>query len=402
MIAPVVPFPVRRTTDIDPEARSLNIYALSQCGCRSSRSDSTHDPRSDHCFAECSHVVYDRRAAAAFWEGSPMPSMRRRDFVSLLGGAAAAWPLVVRAQQSPMPVIGYFGIASPDLFASRLRAFRQGLSESGYVEGRNVAIEYRWAEGHYDRIAALIEDLVRREVTVIAAPGSTPAALAAKAATRTIPVVFVTAADPVAARLVASLNRPGGNLTGVTALALELGPKQLELLREVVPTATVMALLVNPASRVLAETQSRDLQATAHALGLQLHVVHARTASDFDTVFATLGQLRAGGLVIGGEALFTGRSEQLATLALRHAMPAIYQFREFAAAGGLMSYGANLNDAHRLAGLYTGRILGGQKPSDLLVQQSTKLELILNVATAKALGLDVPSSLLARADEVIE
>jgi putative tryptophan/tyrosine transport system substrate-binding protein len=331
-----------------------------------------------------------------------MPSMRRRDFVSLLGGAAAAWPLVVRAQQSPMPVIGYFGIASPDLFASRLRAFRQGLSESGYVEGRNVAIEYRWAEGHYDRIAALIEDLVRREVTVIAAPGSTPAALAAKAATRTIPVVFVTAADPVAARLVASLNRPGGNLTGVTALALELGPKQLELLREVVPTATVMALLVNPASRVLAETQSRDLQATAHALGLQLHVVHARTASDFDTVFATLGQLRAGGLVIGGEALFTGRSEQLATLALRHAMPAIYQFREFAAAGGLMSYGANLNDAHRLAGLYTGRILGGQKPSDLLVQQSTKLELILNVATAKALGLDVPSSLLARADEVIE
>ena len=248
----------------------------------------------------------------------------------------------------------------------------------------------------------MIEDLVRREVAVIAAPGSTPAALAAKAATTTIPVVFVTATDPVAARLVASLNRPGGNLTGVTALALELGPKQLELLREVVPTATVMALLVNPASRVLAETQSRDLQATAGPLGLQLHVVHARTASDFDTVFATLGQLRAGGLVIGGEALFTGRSEQLAALALRHAMPAIYQFREFAAAGGLMSYGANLNDAHRLAGVYTGRILGGQKPADLPVQQSTKLELIINLPTAKALGLEVPPSLLARADEVID
>ncbi len=248
--------------------------------------------------------------------------MKRREFITLLGGAAAAWPLGARGQQS-MPVVGYFGIASPDLFASRLRAFRQGLSENGYVEGRNVAIEYRWAEGHYDRIAALIEDLVRREVAVIAAPGSTPAALAAKAATTTIPVVFVTATDPVAARLVASLNRPGGNLTGVTALALELGPKQLELLREVVPTATVIGLLVNPASRVLAETQSRDLQATARALGLQLHVVHARTASDFDTVFATLGQLRAGGLVIGGEALFTGQSEQLAALALRHAMPAI-------------------------------------------------------------------------------
>jgi putative tryptophan/tyrosine transport system substrate-binding protein len=331
-----------------------------------------------------------------------MLDARRREFITLLGGAVAAWPVAAHAQQPAMPVVGYFGIASPDLFASRLRAFRQGLSENGYVEGRNVAIEYRWAEGHYDRIAALIEDLVRREVAVIAAPGSTPAALAAKAATTTIPVVFVTATDPVAARLVASLNRPGGNLTGVTALALELGPKQLELLREVVPTATVIALLVNPASPVLAETQSRDLQATARALGLQLHVVHARTASDFDTVFATLGQLRAGGLVIGGEALFTGRSEQLAALALRHAMPAIYQFREFAAAGGLMSYGANLNDAHRLAGVYTGRILGGQKPADLPVQQSTKLELIINLPTAKALGLEIPATLLARADEVIE
>jgi putative ABC transport system substrate-binding protein len=265
-----------------------------------------------------------------------------------------------------------------------------------------VAIEYRWAEGHYDRIPALIADLVRRQVAVIAAPGSTPAVLAAKAATTTIPVVFLTATDPVAAGLVASLNRPGGNLTGVTALTLELGPKQLELLREVVPTATVIALLVNPASRVLAETQSRDLQATARTLGLQLHVLHARTASDFDAVFATLGQLRAGGLVIGGEALFTGRSEQLAALALRHAMPAIYQFREFAAAGGLMSYGANLNDAHRLAGVYAGRILKGAKPADMPVEQSTKFELVINLKTAKALGLEVPATLLGRADEVIE
>jgi putative ABC transport system substrate-binding protein len=326
----------------------------------------------------------------------------RREFITLVGGAAAAWSLTAQAQQSTMPVVGYFGIASPDLFASRLRAFREGLSENGYVEGRNVLIEYRWAEGHYDRIPGLIADLVRRQVAVIAAPGSTPAVLAAKAATTTIPVVFLTATDPVAAGLVASLNRPGGNLTGVTALTLELGPKQLELLREVVPTATVIALLVNPASRVLAETQSRDLQATARTLGLQLHVLHARTASDFDAVFATLGQLRAGGLVIGGEALFTGRSEQLAALALRHAMPAIYQFREFAAAGGLMSYGANLNDAHRLAGVYTGRILKGAKPADMPVEQSTKFELVINLKTAKALGLEIPPTLLAIADEVIE
>ena len=280
-----------------------------------------------------------------------MFDIRRREFIKLVGGAAVAWPLAARAQQSAMPVVGYLGSASPDQFASRLRAFRQGLSENSYVEGRNVAIEYRWAEGHYDRIPALIADMVRRQVTVIAAPGSTPAAVAAKAATTTIPIVFVTATDPVAAGLITSLNQPGGNLTGVAALALELGPKQLELLLEVVPTARAIALLVNPASPVLAETQSRDLQATARTLGLQLHVLHARAASDFDAVFSTLGQLRAGGLVIGGEALFTGRSEQLAALALRHAMPAIYQFREFAVAGGLMSYGASVTDAHHLAGV---------------------------------------------------
>jgi putative ABC transport system substrate-binding protein len=320
----------------------------------------------------------------------------------MLGGTAVAWPLAAHAQQSAIPVVGYLGSASPDQFASRLRAFRQGLSENSYVEGRNVAIEYRWAEGHYDRIPALIADMVRRQVTVIAAPGSTPAALAAKAATTTIPIVFVTATDPVAAGLITSLKQPGGNLTGVAALALELGPKQLELLLEVVPTARAIALLVNPASPVLAETQSRDLQATARTLGLQLHVLHARAASDFDAVFSTLGQLRAGGLVIGGEALFTGGSEQLAALALRHAMPAIYQFREFAVAGGLMSYGASVTDAHHLAGVYTARILKGEKPSDLPVQQSTKVELVINLKTAKALGLTFPLSLLGRADEVIE
>jgi ABC-type uncharacterized transport system substrate-binding protein len=269
--------------------------------------------------------------------------MRRREFITLLG-AAVAWPLTARAQQPSMPEIGYLGAASPELFASRLRAFRQGLSQNGYVEGRNVGIEYRWAEGHYDRIPALIAELVRRQVTVIAAPGSTPAALAAKAATTTIPIVFVTGIDPVAAGLVGSLNRPGGNLTGVVALSLELGPKQLQLLHEVVPTATSIALLVNPDSPTLAETQSRDLPATARTLGLELHVLHARAAADFDTVFANLGRLRAGGLMIGGEALFTSRSEQLATLALRHAMPAIYLSREFPAAGGLMSYGPSIAD----------------------------------------------------------
>jgi len=332
-----------------------------------------------------------------------MPGGRtnRRTVITALGGAAA-WPLVVRAQQTAMPVIGFLAVASPDLLASRLLAFRQGLKDTGYVEGENVAIEYRWAEGQYDRIPALIADLVRREVTVIAVTASTSGAQAAKAATRTIPIVFLTATDPVAAGLVASLNRPGGNLTGVAALALELGPKQVELLLELIPTAKVIALLVNPASPVLAETQSRDLHATAHALGLQLHVLYARSADDFDAVFAALGRLGVGGLVIGSEALFTGRSEQLAGLALRHAMPAIYQFREFAAAGGLMSYGASLTYFWRLAGVYTGRILKEQKPADLPVQQPTKVELVINLKTAKILGLTVPPSLLSRADEVIE
>jgi putative tryptophan/tyrosine transport system substrate-binding protein len=328
--------------------------------------------------------------------------LRRREFITLLGGSAAAWPLSVRAQQPAMPVIGFLGSQSADLWASRLRGFRQGLSETGYVEGRNVAIEYRWAEGHYDRFPALVSDLVRHQVAVIAAGGATPAAIAAKAATSTIPIVFTIAADPVEIGLVASLNRPGGNLTGVSVLSVELGPKLLELLHELVPTATVMALLVNPTNTAVTETQTRTLPAMARALGLEVHVVRASTERDFDTAFETMVQLRAGGLAIGPETLFTSRSQQLAALALRHGMPAIYQFREFTAAGGLMSYGASLTDSFRQAGVYVGRILKGAKPAELPVEQSTKVELVINLKTAKTLGLDVPPPLLARADEVIE
>jgi putative ABC transport system substrate-binding protein len=301
-----------------------------------------------------------------------------------------------------MPVIGYLGSASPDVFASRLRAFRQGLSEVGYVEGRNVVIEYRWAEGQYDRFPALAADLIRRKVAVIAAPGSTPAAVAAKAATTTIPIIFVTATDPVETGLVASLNRPGGNATGVTVLSVETGPKQLEVLHEMVPKASVIALLINPTSPTVAETQSRALQAAARTLELKIHVLHASTERDFDTAFATLVQQRANGLVISSEALFTNRSSLLAALSLRHGVPAIYQFREFAAAGGLMSYGPSLTDGHRLAGVYVGRILKGDKAADLPVQQSTKFELAINIKTAKALGVTIPQTLLQRADQVIE
>jgi putative tryptophan/tyrosine transport system substrate-binding protein len=326
--------------------------------------------------------------------------MRRRELITLLGGAAAGWPLVARAQQ--MPVIGYLGSQSAEQWAGRVRAFRQGLAETGYVEGRNVAIEYRWAEGHYDRFPAFAADLVRRQVNVIAAPGSTPALVAAKAATTSIPIIFLTATDPVKAGFIANLSRPGSNLTGITVLSVELGPKLLELLHEVIPAANVIGLLVNPASSVVAETQSKDLQATARRLGLELEVVNASTERDFEGVFASLVQLRAGGLVIAGETLFTSESEKLASLALRNAVPAIYQFREFAAAGGLMSYGASLADAHRLVGVYTGHVLKGEKPAATPVQQSVKIELTINLKSARILGLTIPPALLARADEVIE
>ena len=327
--------------------------------------------------------------------------IQRRNFITLLGGAAVAWPLAAGAEEPALPVIGFVNAASPQDFARPLAAFLKGLGEAGYVDGRNAAIEYRWAEGQIDRLPALAADLVHRQVAVIAAT-TTPAALAAKAATATIPIVFETASDPVQLGLVASLNRPGGNVTGVAQLTVGLVPKELELLHEVVPTARVLALLVNPADPAVAETESGEMLAAAHTFGLELHVVNASTERDFDAVFANLTQLRAGGLVIGTDALFTGHIEQLAALAVRHAVPAVYKGREFAVAGGLMSYGSDATNSYRLAGTYTGRILKGEKPADLPVQQATKIELIINLKAAKALGITVPLPLLGRADEVIE
>jgi len=325
----------------------------------------------------------------------------RRQFISALGSAAVAWPLAARAQQPALPVIGFLNADSPKSYAQQLSAFLKGLSEAGYVDGHNVTIEYRWAEGRNDRLSAMAADLVHSQVAVIAAT-TTAASLAAKAATTTIPTVFETGGDPVELGLVPNLNHPGGNITGVTQTNQEITPKRLQFLHELVPSASIMALLVNPASHYQAETQSRGALSAAHTLGLELHVLNASTDSDFDAVFTNLTQLRAGGLVIASDPFFIGRSEQLAALTLRRAVPTIFETREFAAAGGLMSYGADIGEAYRLAGNYTGRILKGDKPADLPVQLATKVEFYINLKTAKALAITFPLTLLGRADEVIE
>src|SRR3984893_306544 len=307
--------------------------------------------------------------------------MRRREFISLVGGSLL-WPLAARAQQPAVPMIGFLNSGSPDTDADRVQAYRRGLSETGYTEGRNVTIDYRWADGHNDRLPGMAAELVRRGVNVIVT-GGTPATLAAKAATTTIPIVFILSTDPVEAGLVASLSRPSGNVTGVTGLNVELAPKKLELLHELIPSARTLALLVNPTNAVATEHESRTVQAAARSLGLQIHILNASTERDFDPVFASLAQRGVSALVIGSDLFFTSRAEQLAALTVRHTVPSIYQFREFVAAGGLMSYGGSFTDWGYQAGIQTGRILAGAKPADLPVPQGTKVELLINLKTAR-------------------
>jgi putative tryptophan/tyrosine transport system substrate-binding protein len=324
--------------------------------------------------------------------------VKRREFIAGLGGAAA-WPLAARGQQAAMPVIGFLNGASPEGYTPMVAAFHKGLSETGYVEGKNVLVDYRWAKGRYHRLPELAADLIRREVRVIAA--NTPAAPVAKAATTDIPIVFVTAIDPVASGLVASLSHPGGNLTGVALLNVEISAKRLELLHELVPTATLIGLLINP-TNPNAESQANDMQAAAQILGLQLHVLNASSEQDFGKAFAALTELRAGALVIGADGFFVDQSKQLAALALRHALPAVFITRDFVTDGGMMSYGGGLREPFRLMGIYTGRILKGERLANLPVQQVTTVELTINLKTAKALGITVPLTLLGRANEVIE
>ncbi len=327
--------------------------------------------------------------------------MRRREFITLVGGATAAWPLAVHAQQPAMPVIGFLSSGSADSDAFRVTAFRQGLNESGYVEGRNLTIEYRWAENHFDRLSALVTDLIRRPVNLIATGGGTQTAVAAKSASTAVPIVFVIGADPVKFGLVASLNRPAGNATGVSSLVNVLVAKQFELIHETVPTATLIGFLVNP-TNPNTQSDTREVQEAAEALGLKVLVVKASVENDLERAFITLVQQGAGALLVHADPLSFSRRQPLAALAARHVLPTIYWSREFVVAGGLMSYGSNIADAHRQAGIYAGRILKGEKPADLPVQQSVKIELVINLKTAKALGLTFPITLLGRADEVIE
>ena len=327
--------------------------------------------------------------------------MKRRAFITLVGGAAATWPLAARAQQPALPVIGFLELRSPDVVVDRMRAFRQGLKDTGHVEGANAAIEYRWAENQIDRMPALAAELVRKQVAVIATTGATVAASAAKAVTTTIPIVFLTGADPVESGLVASLARPGGNLTGINLLTIDLTAKRLELLRELVPAATRVAVLANPAGPA-PEAMLRDVETAARAMGLQVQVLNAGTSPEIDAAFASFVRERPDALFVGPDPFFVSRRVQLVHLASRHAVPAAYTQRDYAVAGGLMSYGSNLMDAFRQVGVYTGRILKGAKPADLPVLQPSKFELVINHQTARMLGLTVPDKLLATADEVIE
>jgi putative ABC transport system substrate-binding protein len=327
--------------------------------------------------------------------------MKRREFITLLGSAAVAWPLGVRAQQRAFPVIGLLSSRSPAVDTSLIAVIRQGLNESGLVEGQNVALDYRWADGQYDRLAALAADLVHRQVAVIVTMGGEVSALAAKAASATIPIVFAAGADPVRSGLVTSVHRPGGNITGVSTLIFELEPKRLGLMRELRPNATTIAVLVDPNSPN-AEMQVNDIQAAARGVGGEITILNASTIRDIDAAFVRLVEMRADALLVVANPIFFNRTAQLVVLAARHAIPTLYSRREFTAAGGLMSYGPNINDSYRLLGVYAARILKGEKPGDLPIQLPTKFELVINLSTAKALGLDVPPTLLARADEVIE